>query len=115
MAATIKFGDYTFDDSGTPQWGRRIEFEQQGDGLPRIARSTFTVKQSFTEQSFADNEARLHILYQALVKGEGVLLIKDENGVVLLNQVAKVKSHDVPQAWRQYIAEVTVVFETREL
>jgi hypothetical protein len=115
MGATIKFRDYTFDLAGTPQWGRRVEFEQQGDGLPRIARSTFTIKQTFEEQSFADNEAQIHLLYNSLLTGEGLLLIKDENGGELVRLVAKVKSHDVPQQWRQYIAEITVVLEAREL
>lgn len=115
MSATIAFGNYQFDASGTPQWGRRIEFEQQGDGLPRIARSTYTIKQTFEEQSFADNEARIHLLNVAIQAGEGLLVIKDENGQDITRSVAKVRSHNVPESWRQYIAEVTLVLETREL
>jgi hypothetical protein len=114
MGATVQFGSYLFDPAGVPQWGRRTEFEAQGDGLPRIARTTYTIKQTFEEQSFADNEAQIHLLAVALATGEGLLVITDETGQVLVNQVVKVKSHDVPQAWRQYIAEVTVVFEGRE-
>lgn len=115
MAATIQFRDYLFDARGTPQWGRRIEFEKQGDGLPRIARSTYTIKQQFEEQSFADNEAQIALLNVALAAGEGALLIKDENGGVITSTIAKVVSHDVPQSWRQYVAEITVVLETHEL
>lgn len=115
MAATIEFGDYSFDESGTPQFSRNIAFEQQGTGLPRVSRTTWTIKQNFTEQSFADNEARIHLLVSALQSGEAILLIKDENGVEIVNLVAKVQSHNVPESWRQYFAEVTVVLETREL
>jgi hypothetical protein len=115
MAATIKFGSYKFDEQGTPEVGRHIDFEQQGDGLPRVARITWTIKQSFSEQSFADNEARIAALQQELEKGEGVLEIIDETGVEIVKQVVKVRSHNIPEEWRQYLAQVTVSFEGREL
>jgi hypothetical protein len=115
MGAAVLFNDYAFDNTGIPQWGRRIDFEQQGDGLPRLARSTYTVKQTFTEQSFADNEAQIHLLAEALKAGEGLLVIKDENGTELVRQVVTVKSHNVPESWRQYVADVTVTFEGRDL
>ena len=115
MPAKITFGSYSFDDAGTPQWGRRDEYEQQGDGLPRILRTTYTIKQSFTEQSYADNEAKFAQLKTALSVGEGLLTILDENATQLVKQVVRVKPVNLPESWRQYLSEVTVTFEGRDL
>lgn len=119
IAASIRFfssaGTYVFDLEGVPQWEQRSEYEAAGDGTPKLKRTSYTILQTFSEQAYADNEARIHRLRLALDSAEGILIIEDENGVDLVNVPVRVKSDNVPRAWRQYIAEVTIVFEARTL
>lgn len=117
--ASIRFitsaGTYIFDDEGVPQWEQRTEYEAAGDATPKIKRTTYSIVQTFEEQAYSDNETRIHRLRAALDAGEGILRIDDENGVRLVEVPVRVRSDNVPKAWRQYIAETTVVFEARVL
>lgn len=119
IAASIRFifagGSYIFDAEGVPQWDQRSEYEVVADGTPKLKRTTYTIAQTFSEQAYADNEARINRLRNALNAAEGTLVIEDENGVNLVNVPVRVKSDTVPRAWRQYLAEVTVSFEARTL
>lgn len=119
IAASIRFisasGTHVFDTEGVPQWEQRSEYEAAGDGTPKLRRTAYTILQTLSEQAYADNEARIHRLRTALDDSEGTLVIDDENGVTLVNVPVRVKSDNVPRAWRQYLAEVTVVFEARTL
>lgn len=119
IAAAIKFihagGTYVFDSEGVPQWDQRSEYDAVADGTPKLRRTTYAIVQTFSEQAYADNEARIARLRAALDASEGMLVIEDENGVNLVNVPVRVKSDTVPRAWRQYIAEVTVAFEARTL
>lgn len=119
IAASMRFvtpsGTYVFDSEGVPQWEQKSEYEAVADGTPKLKRTTYTIVQTFAEQAYADNEARINRLRSALDAGEGILIIEDENGVNLVNVPVRVKSDTVPRAWRQYIAELTVVFEARTL
>jgi len=114
MAARIQFGEYRFDVTGVPHYGERCQYESDGSGAPHTKITTYSITQSFLESSFADNEARISALRFALEAGEGLLTIEDENGTPLVPSVpVKVRNHNLPEAWRQTIAEVTVEFEAR--
>lgn len=113
MAITIQFNEYSFDQSGVPQWSESTTYESIEGGRARTARTVYTVKIQFQEDSYSSNEARIALLRSALSATEGRLLIKDENDVILVSQVVNVQKHDVPDEWRQYAAMVTVVFEGR--
>lgn len=114
MTALIQFGNYRFDTAGTPQYSERSQYESDGNGAPRIKTTIYSVVQNFTENSFADGEARIAALRAALIAGEGRLLIQDENGTTIVDAAVKVRSHSLPPGWRQFLAEVTVEFEGRE-
>lgn len=108
-------GTYSFSDEGTPQWGQHSDYEAQGDGPPQIRKTTYTIVQNFSEQAYSDNEARIQRLRAALDAGEGKLIINDERGGPLVAAQVRVRTDDVPRAWRQYVAEVTIVLEARRV
>lgn len=108
-------GTYSFSDEGTPQWAQHSDYEAQGDGPPQIRKTTYTIVQNFSEQAYSDNEARIQRLRAALNAGEGKLIINDERGGPLVSAQVRVRTDDVPRAWRQYVAEVTVVLEARRI
>lgn len=108
-------GIYSFSDEGTPQWAQHSDYEAQGDGPPQIRKTTYTIVQNFSEQAYSDNEARIQRLRAALNAGEGKLIINDERGGPLVSAQVRVRTDDVPRAWRQYVAEVTVVLEARRV
>jgi hypothetical protein len=108
-------GTYSFSDEGTPQWAQHSDYEAQGDGPPQIRKTTYTIVQNFNEQAYSDNEARIQRLRAALDAGEGKLIINDERGGPLVSAQVRVRTDDVPRAWRQYVAEVTIVLEARRV
>lgn len=114
MEATITFGNYTFNNGGVPQWSIGNNYESEGGNLPKSVNTRVTVSHLFNESSHASNMQRWSDLMTALQIGEGVLSIKDEHGTELFSQTMRVVSDDLPTEWRQYLANVSVVFEGRK-
>jgi hypothetical protein len=115
MGAQIKFNGYEFHNEGRAQFGRAVVYEADAQsGVPRRARTTWTIEEWFTEKTFADNQARLTALNAALAVSEGVLEIIDENGTQLYRVTARPERSGLPVAWNQTISEVTVTFTSRE-
>jgi hypothetical protein len=121
MGAQIRFisgnpaRTYEFHTEGRAQFGRSVTYEADAQaGVPRRARTTWTIEEWFTEPTFADNQARLDALNAALSAPEGTLEIVDENGRQIYKVSARPERNGLPVAWNQTISEVTVTFTSRE-
>lgn len=97
---------YVFTTAGATLYGAESVYESDTqDGIPRRRRTTYTLRQLFTEDTFADNEARYLTMRAALSASEGVLLITDENGSPVVPSVrVRVQSDVLPLDWRQYVS-----------
>ena len=114
MPATHKYNDFNFSATGRPQWGESAMYEKTQGGRPRRRVVKYSITQWFLEPSFADNMARFLALRSALATPEGVLLIVDEVGKVVVNKRVRVVEHGLPEQWAQHLAEVKVSFEAVE-
>lgn len=108
---TTTAGVYVFTDTGRPMFSRKVDYDPE----PATARAqravvSWSIKQEFAEHTFADNQARYAALITALKVPEGMLLVKDENGSTLFNDRVRVGSHELPEQWGTYLAEVNVMF-----
>lgn len=113
--ATVKYRDYIFSITGRPNYGRKARYESETPDTPATrARVTYAVQHEFTEDTFADNQARWQALREALAVTEGVLYIADENGTVLVSQIVRVEDADLPVQWGQHFAQVTISFGATE-
>lgn len=113
--ATVTFtttaGAYVFSDAGRPLFSRKVDYDPEpATAKAQRAVVSWTVKQEFAEQSFADNHARYAALITVLKVPEGTLRVTDENGSVLFDERVRVGSHNLPEQWGSYILEVEVVF-----
>lgn len=119
-SATITFtpdglSAYVFTKQGATLYGSESVYEADApDGVPRRRRTTYTFRQLFAEESFADNEARYLALRTALAGGEGTLVVQDENGQTIVNVRARVASDVLPLDWRQFISIPEVKFSALE-
>ena len=111
MPVTITYNGYAFHTAGRPSFSREVTYDPPAaDAAAQRAIATWTVKQEFSEQTFADNQARYKALRAALNVPEGVLAITDENGAEVFNERVRVVSHSLPEQWGQYLLEIPVQF-----
>ena len=97
---------YVFTTAGATLYGAESVYESDTqDGVPRRRRTTYTLRQLFSEDTFADNESRYLTMRAALAGSEGLLLIADENGSPVVPSVrVRVQSDMLPLDWRQYVS-----------
>ena len=108
---SVTYNSYSFSTTGRPAFSRSVAFDPPAaDAAAQRAIVTWSVKQEWAEQTFADNQARHKALLDALRTPEGVLVIIDENGHTIFNERVRVSGHDLPEQWGQYLLEATVQF-----
>lgn len=119
MGVKISYNDYEFTATGRAHFSRQARYEADAIGAKaNRAVVTYTIHQIFTEDTFADNQARYQKMLQAIQSApnapEGRLKIVDEFGYTLVDVVARPKENNLPDQWGQWMAETTVAFEAIE-
>lgn len=116
MAAKISFNGYQFGDNGRPHYSRQARYEADAQGAtPRRAIVTYTIAQTFKEDTFSDNQAKYWAMVTAIKSApEGRLLIVGEFGNTLVDVLARPLENNLPDQWGQYLTETSVQFQAVE-
>jgi hypothetical protein len=115
--ATITFNEYEFSANGRAHFSRQARYEPDAvGGKATRAVVTYTIAETFLEDTFAENQDKyLELLRAIRAAPEGLLIIRDEYDNLIKSVWARAQSDNLPDQWQEYLAEVNVVFEATEI